>query len=160
MGLLKKIDEHFEEYLLSAILSTAVVLIAVQVFMRYVLEASPSWTEELARYLFIWMVYIGISYGVKKQRHIKVDVIMLILSERAKKSIIIISNFLFIIFCLVIIQQGTAVAIKLLSFGQTSPALSIPMGYVYLASPIGLSLSIIRLIQNIILQIRELWALD
>lgn len=160
MGLLHKVDEHLEEYLLSAILSTAVVLITVQVFMRYVLQASPSWTEELARYLFIWMVYIGISYGVKKQRHIKVDAIMLVLSDKAQKYLVIASNLLFIVFCLVIIHQGTAVAIKLFTFGQTSPALSIPMGYIYLASPIGLSLSIIRLIQNIVLQIREIKVLN
>ncbi|WP_333871329.1 TRAP transporter small permease [Desulforamulus putei] len=156
MGLLRKIDKHLEEYLLSFLLSTTVILIAVQVFMRYVMHASPSWTEELARYLFIWMVYIGISYGVKMQRHIKVDAFLLFVPFKVQKCIEIISNVLFIIFCLVIVKQGTVVAMNLLSFGQTSPALSIPMGFIYMASPVGLSLAIIRLVQNIVLKIREI----
>ncbi|SHF47705.1 TRAP-type C4-dicarboxylate transport system, small permease component [Desulforamulus putei DSM 12395] len=160
MGLLRKIDKHLEEYLLSFLLSTTVILIAVQVFMRYVMHASPSWTEELARYLFIWMVYIGISYGVKMQRHIKVDAIMLILPFKAQKYLLIFSNILFIVFCVFIIQQGTAVAMNLLSFGQTSPALSIPMGYIYMASPIGFSLAIIRLVQNIVVIVSELKGLN
>lgn len=160
MGLLRKIDKHLEEYLLSVILSTTVILITVQVFMRYVMHASPSWTEELARYLFIWMVYIGISYGVKMQRHIKVDAILLILPHKAQKLLLILSNVLFIVFCVFIIYQGTAVAMNLLSFGQTSPALSVPMGYIYMASPIGFSLAIIRLVQNIVVIVSELKELN
>lgn len=160
MSLIKKLDEHLEKYLLVVLLSSTVILIAFQVFMRYVMENSLSWTEELARFLFIWMVYIGISYGVKERRHIRVDAALHLLPKKAQKLIRIFADVLFIVFCILIIKQGLLVAMDLYKFGQTSPALSIPMAYVYLASPVGLSLTAIRLLQNIITMAGELKQLN
>ena len=60
--ILSFLDEHFEEYLLIAILGIMSIVICYQVFMRYVMAASLSWSEELARYLFIWMAYICLLY--------------------------------------------------------------------------------------------------
>lgn len=160
MSLIKKLDEHLEKYLLVVLLSSTVILIAFQVFMRYVMENSLSWTEELARFLFIWMVYIGISYGVKERRHIRVDAALHLLPKKAQKLIRIFADVLFIVFCILIIKQGLLVAMGLYKFGQTSPALSIPMAYVYLASPVGLSLTAIRLLQNIITMAGELKQLN
>ncbi|WP_051688161.1 TRAP transporter small permease [Desulfofalx alkaliphila] len=155
MGLLKKLDDHLEEYLLIGLLSTAVVLIATQVFMRYVMSSSLSWTEEMARFLFIWLVYIGISYGIKMKRHIKIDAALILLPEKGKKIVWIIADLLFIVFCYFVIKQGMMLVIDLYNYGQTSPALGIPMAYVYLAAPLGLSLAVIRLIQSIIQSIRD-----
>jgi len=118
---------------------------------------SLSWSEELGRYCFIWLVYIGISYGVKKQRHIKVDVMLLVLKDKGKLILSIISNILFLAFCMIVMKYGTDIALKLLGYGQKSPALHIPMGLVYLATPIGLGLASIRLIQNLIGQFRMLF---
>lgn len=156
MSLVKKLDKNLEKYLLVVLLSSTVILIAFQVFMRYVMENSLSWTEELARFLFIWMVYIGISYGVKERRHIRVDAALHLLSKKGQKLIRIFADVLFMVFCILIIKQGILVAMGLYNFGQTSPALSIPMAYVYLASPMGLSLTVIRLLQNIIAMAGEL----
>ncbi|MBO8137321.1 MAG: TRAP transporter small permease [Desulfotomaculum sp.] len=156
MNLVKKLDENLEKYLLVVLLSSTVILIALQVFMRYVMDASLSWTEELARFLFIWMAYIGISYGVKEKRHIRVDAALLFMPKKVQKVIRIIADVLSIVFCIFIIKQGISVVMNLANFGQTSPALSIPMAYVYLASPAGLSLAIIRLLQNIVETARSL----
>ncbi|MCM3744045.1 TRAP transporter small permease [Sporosarcina luteola] len=149
MKIIRWFDRHIEELLLTIFTSIMVTVIFVQVVMRR-LDNSLSWSEELARYCFIWLVYIGISYGVKKQRHIKVDVLLVMLNQKWKVILNILSTVLFIVFAIFVVYYGYEIANKLLSFGQQSPALHIPMGLVYMATPVGMGLTVIRLIQNLI----------
>lgn len=156
MKVLKWFDEHFEETLLVIFSSIMVSVITLQVFMRHVMGSSLSWSEELARFCFIWLVYIGISYGVKKQRHIKVDVLLIILKGKQKLILNILANILFLGFAIFVIIYGYNISQQLLGWGQTSPALKIPMGLVYLASPVGMAFTSIRIIQQLIKQIKAL----
>jgi TRAP-type C4-dicarboxylate transport system permease small subunit len=156
MKVIKWIDRHIEEVFLVFFSVIMVAVIFLQVVMRQ-LDNSLPWTEELARYSFIWLVYIGISYGVKKQRHIKVDVMLLLLRNKGKLLLNIVANLLFLVFCLFIIYYGYDISQKLLQWGQKSPANKIPMGIVYLATPIGMGLTSIRLVQNLILQVKALF---
>ncbi|WP_422124422.1 TRAP transporter small permease [Planococcus sp. X10-3] len=155
MKILHWLDRHIEEVLLVLFSTVMVAVIFMQVVMRQ-LDNSLSWTEELARYCFIWLVYIGISYGVKKDRHIKVDVMLLILKNKGKIILTIIANLLFIAFAIFVIRYGYDIAMQLLSFGQKSPANQIPMGLIYLATPVGMGLTLIRLIQNLVKHIKAL----
>ncbi|WP_070120897.1 TRAP transporter small permease [Bacillus marinisedimentorum] len=155
MKTIRWLDRYFEEVLLVLFTTVMVSVIFLQVIMR-LMDNSLSWSEELARYAFIWLVYIGISYGVKKQRHIKVDVMLVLLKERGRIILTIFANILFLIFAIFVINYGYQIATKLLAFGQQSPALHIPMGLVYMATPIGMGLTVIRLIQNLIILIEGL----
>ncbi|MCA0972167.1 TRAP transporter small permease [Halobacillus litoralis] len=155
MNIVRAIDRRLEEVLLVLFSSVMVSVIFLQVVMR-VSGNSLSWSEELARYCFIWLVYIGISYGVKKQRHIKVDVMLLLLKGKGKLALSILANLLFLVFSLYVVVKGYGIASQLLSFGQQSPALHIPMGLVYMATPIGFGLTSIRLVQNLITQFKML----
>ncbi|MBO0588559.1 TRAP transporter small permease [Sporosarcina sp. E16_8] len=155
MNIIRWFDRHIEELLLTILSTIMVAVIFVQVVMRQ-LDSSLSWSEELARFCFIWLIYIGISYGVKKQRHIKVDVILVFLNQKGKVIINIIANVLFMAFAVFVIIYGFEIANKLLGFGQKSPALQIPMGLVYMSAPIGMGLTLIRLIQNLIKHLRVL----
>ncbi|MFC0558820.1 TRAP transporter small permease [Halalkalibacter alkalisediminis] len=156
MKVLRWLDKHIEEVFLVVFSVVMVTAIFMQVFMRYVLGSSLAWSEELARYCFIWLVYVGISYGVKKQRHIKVDVILILLKDKWKVVLNIIANLIFLGFAVFVIIYGYSIASRLLAFGQTSPALQLPMGLVYLATPIGMGLTAFRLIQQLIQLIRTL----
>jgi TRAP-type C4-dicarboxylate transport system permease small subunit len=155
MRILRWLDRHIEETLLIILSTIMVAVIFLQVVMRE-FDNSLSWSEELARYSFIWLVYIGISYGIKKDRHIKVDVVLLLLKDKGKIILSIISNLLVLFFALFVIRYGYDIASQLLSFGQKSPANQIPMGLVYMATPIGMGLTVIRLIQKLIKQIKAL----
>ncbi|RPF54315.1 TRAP transporter small permease [Aquisalibacillus elongatus] len=152
MFLLKKIEQHIEEWLLVIIGSVMTTVIFLQVVMRE-MGSSLSWSEELGRYCFIWLVYIGISYGVKKQRHIKVDVILFLLKGKWKVLLSLFANLLFLIFAVLVVYYGSDISSNLLRLGQKSPALQVEMGLVYLAAPIGMGLTVIRLIQNMYRQI-------
>lgn len=145
MKILKGINEHLEEYILILLSILTVIVIFMQVFMRYIIGTSLGWSEELARYAFIWMIYIGISYGVKRNRHLKVDVFTLLFKEKGKLILGIISNILFLLFCVLMTYYGFKVSGQLV---RLSPALKIPMQWVYLAPVVGLFLTSIRIIQN------------
>ncbi|MGO4887468.1 TRAP transporter small permease [Anaerobacillus sp. MEB173] len=160
MRVLRFFDDHTEEILLFILSTIMVSVIFLQVFMRYVIGSSLSWSEELARYCFIWLVYIGISYGVKKQRHIKVDLVLLLFKDKGRIIFNIVANLLFLAFAIIVIYYGYGIAERLLEWGQKSPANQIPMGYVYMAAPIGMALTSIRIIQNLFRQFKALFGND
>lgn len=148
MKILKYLDESIEEILLVFLLSSTSILTFLQVIMRYIAKSPLSWSEELSRYMFIWLIYIGVSYGVKKSAHIKVDFLMNIFPRPIRKFVLIISDIIFMGFSLFIVVTGYQVATKILSLGQKSPALGLQMGYVYFATVVGFGLTFIRLLQQ------------
>jgi len=147
---LKFLDEHAEEIALVILMACMSVIIGVQVFMRYVMKSSLSWSEEIARYMFIWLIYIGISYGVKTDRHINVDAVRRILPKKINAIVSAISDLIFLLFSIIVVAAGMKVATKIFMSGQRTPALQIPMGLIYMAVPVGFTLVTIRLLQKII----------
>lgn len=154
--ILKFLDDHLEEIILTLLLGTMSVVIGIQVFMRYVMQASLSWSEEMARYLFIWLAYIGISYGVKRNKHIKVEAFHLLLPKPARKYATLLSDIIFLIFSIIIIFKGFEMSSRILKLGQFSPALGIPMGFIYLAAPIGFFLTAVRITQKIVYDVSNM----
>ena len=151
MSVLKFLDEHAEEYIVVTCLGVMSVLIFVQVIMRYVFNNSLSWSEELSRYLLIWMVNIGISYAVKKKCHVRITALDTVLSPKAKKVLEIISSMLVLVFAGTVTYLGYLVAAFNIKMGQMSQAMEfLPMWVVYLAVPIGFALTCFRTIQNLL----------
>jgi TRAP-type C4-dicarboxylate transport system permease small subunit len=155
MKLFRFLDDYFEEILVIILLAGMSIIIGIQVFMRYVLKSSLSWSEELARYMFIWMIYIGISYGVKKDKHVKIEAVLTVLSSFWKKVLIIISDLLFLFFAVIIVIKSFEVSNTIQNLGQLSPGMELPMWIVYMAVPVEFSLVCIRLIQSLIRKIRN-----
>lgn len=73
--MLKKIWYHLEEFILLPILVFQLGLIFVQVVLRYGFSYSLSWSEELARYLFVWLMWLGVSYAARNRTHLRVTMI-------------------------------------------------------------------------------------
>ena len=149
MKVLKFLDENLEKMLCVVFLALMSIIIVLQVFFRYVLNNSLSWSEELARYLFIWMIYIGISYGVKLDKRICVDAVYTFMPKGIKRGYAIVAYILFLIFAVAIIYYGILVVGMQITSGQVSPAMGLPMQYVYAAPVVGMVLTVIRLIQKI-----------
>jgi len=153
--MLKLLDDHFEEAIIFVALSAMSLIIAFQVLMRYGFDASLSWSEEISRYLFIWLIYIGISYGVKKQAHVAVTALDLWLSPRQIQILRLLSAVVFLVFAILIFYYGREVCSKIGRLGQQSPAMDIPMWMVYAAVPTGFGLTCIRLVQLIYRQLKD-----
>jgi TRAP-type C4-dicarboxylate transport system permease small subunit len=115
--------------------------------MRYVFKNSLSWPEEFSRYLFIYFTFLGISYAVHTDTHIRMDILETII-PRLKKPLEYIGDAFLLGFCVYLLKPGLEVLKFLIRTGQTSPAMELPMFWVYLALFIGLCLTIFRVIQK------------
>ena len=152
----KFLDNHLEEILMVFLLSLMSVLIGAQVFMRYVLNDSLTWSEELARYAFIWCTYIGVACAVKRNAHICVEAVVIKLPALYQRYAAIFSHLLFIVFAVMVMKEGYGLTMKILSFGQKSSAMGIPMAWIYMAPTVGFGLVILRLIQRIVIEVQTI----
>jgi len=128
-----------------------VVMFAVvfgQVFFRYVLNHPSPWTEELARYLFIWISLVGAAYGVKEQSHFGFEMLVKKMNPGMQIAGHYLVQFCMGILVFVLIFYGLRM-LKIVSF-QITPALQIPMRYVYYSLPVSGFLMSFHLIYNLL----------
>jgi TRAP-type C4-dicarboxylate transport system permease small subunit len=124
-----------------------------QLFSR-LLGHPIAWGEETARYFYIWFCFIAAAYMTRVRGHIRVAYFLNLLPERTQKIIEIIQIVMVIICTIWILPSAVAYAIDV--YQRRSPALEIPMFYVYVSFPIGMVLLIIRSIGVIAEDIRSL----
>jgi len=149
MKFIKLLDDKFEEYILITSLAFTSTLIFVQVIMRYCFQSSLSWSEELARYLFLWQIWLGASYAVKESRHIRVEVVVGLLPKKARKAAEVIVLLIWIGFSIWLTSKSGMLTNKIFALNQLSPAMRMPMGLAYASVPVGCGLMTIRLIQKL-----------
>ncbi len=81
MKIVSFIDKHLEEVLCAVLLAVMTIVIFLQIVLR-LLGLPLSWTEEIGRYMFIWLIYIGCASAIRKRKHISVELLDLFLKER------------------------------------------------------------------------------
>ncbi|MGF1734783.1 TRAP transporter small permease [Photobacterium satsumensis] len=114
-----------------------------QVISRYVIGKPSTITDELARYLFMWVALIGAAYTTGQKRHLAIDLLTMKLSGKRKLINEIFIQFAIAAFAfIVLVYGGTNLALKTLATGQVTPALGIEMGYIYFCLPISGALMI------------------
>ena len=94
MKVIHWLDKHFEEGLSAILLAAMSVVVLLQIILKW-FHLPLSWSEEMARYMFIWLIYIASSYAVKKRSHIKVEILSLLFKEKGN---FILDNCRFSIF--------------------------------------------------------------
>ncbi|GAB5409112.1 MAG: TRAP transporter small permease [Balneolaceae bacterium] len=124
-----------------------------QVFSRYILQSPSSFTDELARYLLIWLSLLGAAYMVGEKEHIAINILSKKLDKRLQS--IIINGSVLVFSVLVMVIGGTNLVLTILSLDQLSATLQIPMGYIYLALPLSGILISFYSVTNITESIKE-----
>jgi TRAP-type C4-dicarboxylate transport system permease small subunit len=153
---MKKIIANLDEYILLSMLAFSTTLIFFQVVMRYVFSNSLSWSEELARYMYVWQTWVASSYAVKKGRHLRVTSLVDKAKGKKRTYIELLVLVLWLCFAVFLCVKAVSLCSVLFGRGQTSPALGIPMWVAYSAIPAGTALMSFRLIQEIIANINKL----
>ena len=135
---MKRHMDIFLEWVLVILLCMMVLDVFWGVFTRYILENQSSWTDELARFLLIWLSILGAAYASGKNLHIAIDLLPQYLSERNKKILDIVINSIILLFVIsVFLVGGLRYLYISFALGQTSPALDLPIGFVYMVLPIA-----------------------
>ena len=124
-------------------LAVMTVVLFAQVTARYVFGSGISWSEELARYIMVWVVYIGAAVVYKDNSHISVTVLEEVLGARACKFLKILQKLISIAFMGLVGWWS----IGMMEFAalQTSPNMLIPMNYIYLVFPVSSVLIVLHL---------------
>lgn len=116
-------------------LTVMTVMIILQVIFRYVIQHSLSFSEELARYMFIWSAFVGSALALKNRSHVSIEIIVANLPRVLKKRALAVSNALSFVFYAAMFVFGTVMSFE--NAAQTSPAMGLSMAYVYLSVPVA-----------------------
>jgi TRAP-type C4-dicarboxylate transport system permease small subunit len=140
--------ERIQSWFTFGFLAVIAIAVSVQVFVRYVLQRPLFlWTEELARFLLVWMVFLGIGVGVKNDGHFAMDVLPPLLGRRWGAIVRLFNDF-----CMgVILVLLTLAGLRFSYFGlfQNSPNMEILMVWVFMVIPLGGILALIYLVERI-----------
>lgn len=129
---------RFIEYFLMLIFALLVLDVLWQVFGRYVLNQSFSFTEEFARFALIWLSILGAAYLNGRREHLSMDFLLRKLNEeRLKKRMQSIEILMFVFALVVMVIGGGNLVYTTLYLGQISPAMHVSIGYVYAIVPIS-----------------------
>lgn len=152
--MLKWLDKNLEEASLVTILCAMTLIMGIQVFSRYVLSYSLSWSEEVTRYLFIWSAFLSISYCTKRCISIKIEQFLHKFSDKNRALLKVINHTIELLLFAYLIPYSIMYLNSSIRSNQVSPALEIPMYLVQSAPLVGFSLAFFRIIQRWIIEYR------
>ena len=133
-------------------LSAMFLILLAQVIMRYVFSRPLTWSEEAARFIFVYVSFIGISYAYRQKGHIRMEVVVNLFPQAVRRGLEVLINLGTIaLFCYMIPFSFRFIGIQA---GVKATATHIPMSIVYTALPLGMALSCVRLL---ISSLRIVW---
>ncbi len=138
--------DHFESYLCQCLLVFFVVIIFVQIILR-ALDCSLPWTEEIARFAFIWFILFGACYATRLCALNRVTLQLTKLPQWLRNLLLFISDMIWLAFSLIMAYQGYVAVMDLREFPYATPALDWDLGMVYLVFPLSFTLMAIRIVQ-------------
>jgi TRAP-type C4-dicarboxylate transport system permease small subunit len=124
---------------------SAVTLMGV--FFRYVMQSPFMWTEEVARYLMLWLGFLGIQLAMRRKVHVSIEVLAGFLPPKILKFKNVLVNLLIAFFLVIILKESWLMTNNTIMMGQV---LNISMFWVYISLPIGIFLTLLQLIINMI----------
>ena len=146
---LRALDENAENWLLLVFYCTIVGTIAVEVLRRFVLAYSSVWGEEVARYAFIYLAWVGASAAVRERAHIRIDVLIEFVPPRAKAALYIVADIATLILAVICVYWSLQPVWTSIEFGSVTHGLRVSNAWFLAAVPLGFALMIFRLFQSL-----------
>ncbi len=146
---LKRVDADAERYLMLVFYCTIVFVIVNEVVRRFVLQYSSLWGEEVARYAFIYLGWIGAAQAVKERAHIRFDTVLQLVPKSWHGYVYIFADLVTLVFACFAIYWSMHSIASIVQFGAAAPALRISKAYFEIAVPFAFTLMVWRLLQSI-----------
>ncbi len=128
-----------------------IIIVLIGTFFRQVLQNPLLWTDELARYLMIWMALIASSIALKQREHVGIKIIIQRMPTRLRKVIVFVTKLFMAYFLYILTVEGVAAALRARS--QISPALRITMFWPLLSVPLAGFFTLLQLILQMIIDL-------
>ena len=139
--------DRLEEYLTAALLAAMTLLTFTQVVLRYVFNSGLIWALEATTYLFGWLVLIGISIGVRSNRHIAVDLLSARLGRGMQKAVALLAVGLSLLYAALMCYGSWTLIEQLRLFGSLAHDIPLPRWILLSSLPIGFALLGLRILQ-------------
>jgi TRAP-type C4-dicarboxylate transport system permease small subunit len=133
--LLSRELNRLAEWVMAALLTALTLLVGAQIAGRFLFGYSIFWSDELARFLLVWVAFLGMSVGVRRGAHPGVDSLVLALPSRWHRAAVCAAVVCSLLFFLVMVGHGTLLALH--TWLQRSPSLGLRMSVPYLAVPVA-----------------------
>ena len=130
--------ERVEFLFLSGCMLIATLLLFVNVVLRYFFHSAIFWVEEVLRYLFVWITFIGAATCVRQKAHISLDTVVLVLPPRLQTPFLRFGNLVVIALSFFLTVYSTNFVLETKAGGQVSSTMgTFPMYIIYSCLPIG-----------------------
>jgi TRAP-type C4-dicarboxylate transport system permease small subunit len=148
MVIFQWLDRYLEECLSVILLASIVVLVCVNVTARYVFESSLPWGEELIGWVFIWFIWVAVSYVFRLDGHIEITLLRDFLLPKWRRSLHLFIQLTTVVFLLVISFYCVDLILNPMVRNQVSVVLQMPIPVYYASAPFGAILGAVRVLQN------------
>ena len=118
-----------------ALLVVMSLLVIVNVALRFLFNSSIVMSEEVSRFIFVWVVYVGSIIAMRDDDHIYVDFIRKKMPKGLQKLLIVIVNLSMLLCCLLFLKGS--IELTSINMSDRSPVAGVPMGYVYASGAVG-----------------------
>jgi len=142
-----KLLDNFENYICQVLLSIFITLLFIEILARELFNHSLSWEEELARFAFVWFVFLGASYAARLAAHNRVTFQFKFLPKTVANYIEAFSDAIWVLFNIVIIYKSVFLIQSMFEYPYITPTLGWSMAYVYMIFPLAFTVMTIRIIQ-------------
>ena len=138
LQIVRKTLDRSLEALVALVMAVLVLDVSWQVFTRFILKDPSTWTDELATFLLIWVSLLGAAVALKRGAHLGMDYFVERMSPGRRLYVAVFAYLCTGLFSLCVMTiGGAALVVRKLQLQETSPALGLDLGYVYLALPIS-----------------------
>ena len=154
MIIYRRVVIFIEETIPAFLLMALVFFIAYGVVMRYIFDYPVLWMNQIATFLFVWQLFLGVAAASRRHRHIGIDILISALAERVKAAQQLLAGVLIIGVLVGFIFLGWQLSLETTKMLQT---LNIHYFYVYSAVPIGFSLVALHACEDVFRAARGVW---
>lgn len=140
---------RIEDYLLYFVVAFIFCVVILQIFTRFVVRSSLPWTEEITRYVLIWLTYLGFTHHVRNDSHARMKAFINLFPDKIIKASEIFANLIFLLVTLVLTWQGIKHVIVQFSTGRMASSFPLPVYVFSIAIPICFLFSSFFLIRRI-----------
>ncbi|BEQ13188.1 TRAP transporter small permease [Desulfoferula mesophila] len=137
-----------------ALLAMVLVVVTFQVLNRFMLGLPIAWTEEAARYLFVWLSLLGAVRGVRDKAHLQVDLIVRMLPARVEKILDLLGGIVVAVLLWEVVES--ALILLPLTWTRRIATMNVPIFYLYVATPLAAGLMFLFTLRNIMQDARSL----
>ena len=158
MKILKWLDENLEAFICGCLLSVLSVIMMLQVIMRYIFSTPLSWPEDLSRYCYIWITFLSIGLTIRTGSYFRVTALIDMLPKKGRQLMELVSQLINLAFYGACAYYSIDILRTVHASTQTTPALRLPMYFIYIVLPLGMFLALFRSAQMTIVTGRALFA--